>query len=1130
MHSMKRLALGAGMMALSAAMASAVYAQETTSSLRGAVTNNGAPVANAAVTVVHTPSGTRSTTVSNASGVFDARSLRVGGPYSVTVSAAGQPTKTYTDIYLTLANTFDLQVELGVQEVEALEVIASSSRRAETGTSTVLNRDTIVSVVSVNRDIRDLARRDALVSQNVTSNAGISIAGSNPRTNRITIDGVTAQDPYGLDGGGMPTSRGPIMLDAIEQFSIAAVPTDVENGSFTGGAINMVLRSGSNQFHGSAFVNYLNEGLVGRNVGSSRVPQVISQKNFGGTLSGPIWQDKLFFALAYETYETSGSSAIGPAGEGFSNSYLNGLNRATLDGITNTFNNTYASDYAIGDILRSYPIFDKKYSAKFDWNINERHRASLTYRYAESGGTATGGNSQTTAAFYSNLYLEQNVDEASTFELNSDWTDNFSTTFRATYRDWERGQNPPGGQNFSEITICAQPNPDATLTDANNFACAGGNSQVRFGPDFSRHANQLNIEEANFSLVGRYTLADHNLKFGYQGAHKDVYNVFIGGARGTYYFDSLADYQNGRANRFQYTNSVTGNPSDAAALFDYWVHSLFAQDTVQVTDTVKVTAGVRYDRISLKQEVGLNPNFVARNGFENTKTLDGVDILMPRVSAEWTPTPDLKFTAGIGLFSGGYPEVLFATPFYNNGYQISSIDVRRLANGTFAESSSTPGFTQAIGSAALDNLRADPQFGHAIPQILQRLQQGALNPNGPLIPTANSVIALSPTFQMPGEWKASLNANWRVWDGWTLTFDYVTSQANNAITYRDFRANPLLVNGQRQYTPDGRPRYDALTATAAQRAAAGITSVSPNSPNFDLVALNRDKGQSWTAAVGVYKSFDFGLDFAASYARQNVEELNGGSLRGTTGSSLYQTVPAGLDPADDAYGRGTAEVDRIAKLELGYRKKFFGDYETRITMFGERYSGRPFGFAMNDTGTSGRNAVFGTARYNYLLYVPDIAGDTNTSDLNVGLVTFATAGDRDRFLGYVKQFNLGNNRILDKNSNRNKDVSRLDLQFSQELPALYEGHKVKIQVDIRNALNLMNRKWGVVREYGTGGSGGGGEILARARCADAAGAAIGTTSAACPRYLYSDVPNTISPFTSNSSSLWYAQVSLKYEF
>jgi len=232
-----------------------VAAQTTSAGISGRIVDaSGAPVANATVEIIHTPSGSRKTVITDASGRYAAAGLRVGGPYTVTVAAAGQPTKTFTDIYLTLAETFDLPAEVAAQEVAAIEVTATR-RAAEVGTSTVLSRDNIESVVSVTRDIRDLARRDPLSSQNIGGSGGIAIAGSNPRTNRITIDGVAAQDPYGLDAGGLPTSRGPIMLDAIEQFSIASVPTDVENGAFSGGAINMVLRSGGNQFHGSLFVN-----------------------------------------------------------------------------------------------------------------------------------------------------------------------------------------------------------------------------------------------------------------------------------------------------------------------------------------------------------------------------------------------------------------------------------------------------------------------------------------------------------------------------------------------------------------------------------------------------------------------------------------------------------------------------------------------------------------------------------------------------------------------------------------------------------------------------------------------------------------------------------------------------------
>lgn len=1135
MNSIQRLASGAALGVLALAAASAVYAQETTSALRGTVTGDGAPLAGATVTILHTPSGTRSTTITDASGAYDARGLRVGGPYEITVQSGAFEPKKITNAFLNLADTLRIDVDLtSGQTVDAVVITANSGSDGESGPKTVLNRDAIEGVVSVARDVRDLARRDLLVSQNIRNDGGISIAGSNPRTNRITIDGVSAQDPYGLETGGLPTARGPISLDAVEQFSVAAVPTDVENGSFTGGALNIVLRSGGNKFHGSAFYNYLNEGLVGKHIGTTRVAQQISQKNFGGFLSGPIWRDKLFFAASYEKYQTQDTTNTGPAGAGFANAFANGLTQATIDQIVGIYDTGYASNYTAGTILRTTPVIDKKYSAKIDWNINNDHRASLTYRRADSVFTSRTDLGSTTAALDSHWYDASYRDEGTTLEINSDWTSRLSTTVRATYRDWVKGQNPKSGQNFSDITVCSAPTADASATNSSILTCATGFSSVRFGPDLNRHANRLDIQEAVFQGTATYSYNDHVFKLGYQGSKKEVFNVFVPNSRGTYYFDSIADFAAGRASSLTYNNSVTGNANDAAADFKYWMHSVYAQDAIDVTDDLKVTAGFRFDWIKMDDVPGTNPNFVARNGFTNTKTLDGLSVMMPRVSANWRVSDRIKVSGGFGLFSGGQPEVLFATPFYNNGYQIAGTTIRRCitasANctsaGGYLESSTssavTPGFTSAVGAAALDNLNSFANFGYEIPSIVRQFQQGTLAGTPGINPT-NETIALSPAFKLPSEWKFYLNGSWEVFDGWMLDAQYVATRAQNAITFVDSRAQPLMVNGQRALTPDGRPRYDGLSLTAAQRAAQGVTSTNPGD-NRDLIATNIDKGKAFTAAIGLSKSFDFGVDFAVGYARQNIDESNAGLRFGTTAGSLYNSVPAGLDPARDSYGTGLEEIQNRYKLELGYRKKFFGDNETRISLFGERTSGRPFGFTMQDA-ASGRSPVFGVNRAAQLLYVPDLSAASATNPLQFGNVFFSDAANRDRFIAYANQFKLKPG-ILEKYSNRNKDLSRLDLQLSQELPTLIEGHKLKVQVDVRNLLNLIDRDWGKVEEYFDGNT------LARVSCVSSTGAALtaATNGASCPAYQYSNVPTSVNKSRNISQSLWYAQVSLRYEF
>lgn len=1121
--SLRKFAAGAALTVLAAAAASAAYSQETTSAIHGVVTAGGKPVTDAAVTVVHTPSGTRATTSTGATGTFDLRGLRVGGPYTVTISAKGQPPKVLKGVNLQVSQTENLDVDLA--EVEEVVITGTVVRNNETGPKTVLGSTEIAAVVSVSRDPRDLARRDILVAQDLsngrsgTNGGGVSIAGSNPRFNRIAVDGVAAQDNFGLAQGGLTTARGPVTLDAIEQFSVAAVPTDVENGDFIGGALNLVLKSGTNSFHGTAFVNYLNEGLVGKHIASLPVKQVISQKNYGGFLSGPIIKDKLFFAVSYETYKTIDATQFGVAGSGTPNAFSNGLTQATIDSVINTFNTGYASKYDLGTIPTFAPVTDKKYSAKLDWNINDRHRASVTYRFAQSTSFQRTDLGATTASLFSHWYQQFNRDSAVTAELHDNWTDNFSTTFKATYRDYRNGQNPPGGQNFADVTVCTAPTSDATLT-----SCAAGFSSVRFGPDQFRHANSLDEQEVRLQALGEYSFQNHRIKFGIQARKAEVFDVFVPQSHGLYYFDSLADFAAGKAGSLTYQNAISGNPIDAAFDSVYWTYSAYIQDTADITDNLRASVGVRFETYNQPDRPTFNPNFKARNGYDNTKTIDKEILVMPRLSVEWKPDPMIKISGGGGLFAGGTPDVLTGTPFYNNGFETSSITIQRTATG-FVETTGAGGFTQAIGSAALDSLNSSAaNFGVRPATVVQQLQQGTV-PGATGVPALAPVFALSPGFQLPGQYKLFLSGSFELPDMWhgvtrnmRLQADIVQTQAVNEISYYDSRSQPLLINGVQQFLPDGRIRYDGLAATTPGKTSANLGA------NNDIIVVNEDKGNGWTVGLGVTKSFDFGLDVSLGYARSNLNDTGPGLFFGTTAGSLYGSVPAYLDPNKDYKGRSVYEIANRYKMELSYAHKFFSDAETRITLFGEHQDGRPFGFTMQDR-QSGRSQVFGVTKTAQALYVPDFsAGPSPTNPLKYGFVTFATAQDLALFQNYVKNFKIPTG-LVQKYTNTNAAINRVDLQLAQELPVpILDGHKVKVAVDIRNLLNLLNNKWGIVGEYNDVNT------LARVDCTDAAGVAVPTNSATCVGYRYSNVPTTVPKVRNTALSLWYAQISLRYQF
>ncbi|MDP3747622.1 MAG: TonB-dependent receptor [Phenylobacterium sp.] len=1116
---MTRLASGAALTALVCAMSSAVYAQETTGAMRGQITDaNGELVAGAAVSIVHVPSGTRSTTVSDTNGTYDARGLRVGGPYDVTVNSPATGSKTVTGVYTTLAQTsrLDVSFEPEVGELVVTGVVDPTANN--NAIKTVLDAADVESVVSVTRDIRDLARRSALVTQNSRGDGGISIAGSNPRNNRVTIDGAQAQDDFGLNVGGLPTRRGPISLDAVEQFTVDAVPIDVENGDFSGGALDAVLKSGGNSFHGTLFTNYLNDGMIGRSIRGVDIPSQVSQTNYGAFLSGPIWKDRVFFAASYEYYESSDLTTTGPEGAGFANS-VRGVTQATIDNVVGIFNSNYATDFDPGGVPRTKPILDEKYTLKLDANITDQHRLSLTARYALSEVVQRTNINTSTAGLDSQWYLTGEEDYSYVGELNSDWTPNFSTQLRVTYRDYERRQNPPSGQDFSDVQVCLAPTSGGSATTC-DIPGQSNPSILRFGPDEFRHANELATDNLTINFKGEYSFGDHLFKAGFTTQKQKIFNIFIPTQDGQYYFDSIADFAAGRANRLRYTDAIGGRTTtDAAAALEYRLNSVFAQDTLDITPELQITAGVRYDWYTNDDPPPLNPNFLARNGFSNQTTYEGRTVLMPRVSFRWDASERLKVSGGLGLFSGGVPDVLASNPYGGGaGFLTSGVDIQRTATGAFIETTNTPGFNSTIGATALNLALADATTFYNIPGSVSAFQGGAS-----ASPTTE-VAAFMPGFKFPSDWKLFLNAQYDLWDGWQVGLDVVATKVNDGLYVRDFRAQQLVVNGVGQFTPDGRIRYDGVGGSATQRAAAGITSANLGSAR-DLVLVNTDKGRGLVAAVSLRKSFDFGLDLTGSYAYQDIDDFASSLRFSSTQSSSYQS-PAGHDPNEPAYGTSYEEIQHSFKFQADYSRKFFGDLETAVSLFAERRTGRSTSFVMGDV-ASGRSSVFGVNRgNNHLLYVPDMSGNGGASGLDYGLVRFADTATRDNFIKLVNQFDLPQNQIVPKGFYENDPIDLVDLHLSQELPSLIKGHKFKIVLDIQNVLNLLNDEWGIVEEYSDVNT------VVRVSCANSAGTAVATGDPSCPRYRYQsfDANSLRENIDNNGRSLWTIQVGLRYQF
>ncbi|MEO0997617.1 MAG: TonB-dependent receptor [Pseudomonadota bacterium] len=436
-------------------------AQETTSTLRGQITTPaGTPAANVDVRVTDTRTGSGRTLQTNSSGLFTADGLRVGGPYTVAVSSGQFSNQTVNDIFLTLGETYDLSLELRSAAMEELVVTASAVRTVETavGPSSTFDLGDLQNAPAINRDIKDLIRIDPRIYVDEGFVDAIQCAGANPRFNSLTVDGVRLNDNFGLNSNGYPTERIPFSYDAIEQVAVELAPFDVQYGGFTACNINAVTKSGSNEFAGSVFYDYTDDSLSGDSLEDSIIDLgEFEEERYGLSIGGPIIRDRLFFFAAYEKLEGAAIFDRGPSGSGAGRE-IDGVSVADFEAIRDAAINIYG--YDPGGTPPSLPEEDEKLLVKLDLNINDNHRASLTYNYND-GFTISEPDSDNDELEFSNHYYTRTSElSAYSAQLFSNWSDDFSTELKLGFIDLDNSQIPLAGTDFGEVQITTFNDPD----------------------------------------------------------------------------------------------------------------------------------------------------------------------------------------------------------------------------------------------------------------------------------------------------------------------------------------------------------------------------------------------------------------------------------------------------------------------------------------------------------------------------------------------------------------------------------------------------------------------------------------------------------------------------------------------
>jgi Carboxypeptidase regulatory-like domain len=1141
-----KLAIGLAI-ALAAAPA---FAQNTTSAMAGRVSDAGGnAITGAQVTIVHTESGSVSNATTDAEGRYAARGLRVGGPYTVTITKDGK-TETREGVYIELAQT--ASVDLRIEDATTLSAVQVTGTRAadvfdskKMGAGTSINREKLNSLASIQRNLQDYARTDPRLSQTDKDRGEISAGGQNSRYNSVTIDGVSTNDTFGLEANNLPTAKQPISIDAIQSVQVNISNYDVTQKGYTGANINAVTKSGTNEFKGSVYYVYRDENAIGNFY--NRVSDTYSdfapfeETTVGVILGGPIIEDRLFFFANYEELNSSRSTpGFGPLGGGLTNV---GITNSAITG-AQTIGTGYGFD--AGNLNASAAeLTVKDYLLKLDANLGEKHRANIRWSKTEQSDPIYPGFGTRNLSLSSHWYVQEKTIETLVGQLFSDWSDSFSTELKISKRDYESA--PLNNSNLPQITL----NFTGALPAGTPSTVLTGTRALTLGTERSRHFNELNTDTLNIYAAGNWFVGDHELKFGVDYDDNQVFNAFLQDTRGNYTFGCingtgtgsvtytnplaagincgtataaaieaavLENFQRGRPLSYQ---AQIANPgftiNNGAADWSYKNLGLFIQDTWSVNDKLTLTYGVRMDRAGMDEtpifnaaasaaavngtltgatnpQTGVTTRANGGFGLRNDVTLDGNNLIQPRVGFNYTfdHARPMQLRGGFGLFEGAAANVWLSNPYSNTGI------VTRIVGCGIAGFSSCP----TTGGTFSANPATQPVLSGTTP--------------------AANVDFLSTELAQPSVWKFNLAFEHEL-PFWGITFaaEFIRTEVEDAIYYKHLNLGQATRTGtdgrELFYRPSGfngacwtTGGAAITTGPCAVPAGQSLTRALNNaSYNNVLVAERTGKGGGNNLSFSLSGKFLQDWNWSLGYANTTATEVS--PLTSSVSNSNWQARSI-FNPNEEVDANSAYLVRDRFTGQLNYKHNFFGDNATRIGLFYEGRKGKPYSWIYN-------NDLNGDGAANDLLYIPTAIGSNQVvfRDVNPGINEEAV------FWSIINSNGLARyaGGVVERNSHFAPWTHNFDIRISQEFPGFFEGNKASVVLDILNIGNMINKKWGRIDEIGFSATGGVSRSFVNYLGLDAQG-----------RYIYG-VNGQVEDYVTRQNrgeSQWGAQLTLKYEF
>ena len=1024
------------------------FAQVTTSSITGRVTDSEGAVAGAPVIAVYQPTGASYYAVTDNNGAYRINGLTPGGPYTVTVEMLGFRTVVNQGIYAPLGEVVSINAVL---EEESLSLDAavfvvdgndSSFNINRAGAGTSVNQRTINNLPSVNRSMNDVMK---LTPQASSTTSGLAVGGGNYRSSYVTVDGAAFNNAFGI-GSNLPAGGSPISLDAIEQMSVNITPFDVRLSGFTGGAINAVTKSGTNEYKASAYNYYTSNAVRGSKVaGEEIVNGEFLDNTTGFTLGGPIIKNKLFLFLngEYTMDNTPGSSKVVSTASGrVDPNFTPGENTVRpTDAFMKEVKDYLDSEYKYDPgRYQGYSLStpDYKLMARLDWIINDANKLNVRFSHTHTSYSSSPSNSISPLAssvydrntygrtsdyamyFESQRYFQEQNFTSVAAELNSRISDTMDTMFRVT---WSHQNEPRSyvGDPFPTVDILEDYNgTKAVLTS--------------FGPDPFTYGNLRDVQTIVATDEFSLTTGIHNVVMGLQFEYDNTKNGYMQGGLGYYVYNSWEDFKaGGKPAAFAITHSNRDDLAQVYPSFDYMQYSWYAQDEITFSDNFKLTAGLRFE-LPVYPNIPNNENkeyltlAAGNNSLHGTSTADMPKArpnVSPRIGFNWDVLRDrsLVVRGGSGLYTGRIPFVWIVSAAGNsNNLQAQYID----SNGTGANT---------------------PNFHANLNDILKDIYGGTFKAQDLAAPTAATIM--DKDLVLPTTWKSSLALDARLPFGIKGTlegifnYDVETVQA----TRLGYKEDTQRLPGE----PKDRSKWSSEGVKNSQGSA-----VAP------YYLTNSDKhGYYYSVTAQLQKDFHFGLSLMAAYTRSASKGIQEGY--GDQVSSLFNGGNYSVNGSNhQALGNSAFVSPNRLIANLSYRLQEGKNFATTFGLFYEGFNLCYIGGYSYSRRSYVMDNVTGEGGSANLIWIP--------TDSQLSQMPFKDDENRAAFKSFIesdKYLSAHRGEYSIRGAVAAPWLHRFNLKVAQDFVLNIANRPTTLQigVDVLNVANLLNSNWGLVTRY-----------------------------------------------------------------